>query len=105
MKQVFHGGLLAVELCDVVMLALDREDRSQLPVVEAARESGVGVLVKKTLASGHEADPGPALVQALGVPGVTSVVVGTVDVEHWKDYCRAVERALADTSCRSRGAG
>lgn len=99
------GGLLAVELCEVVMVALDREDRSQLPVVAAARESGVGVLVKKPLASGHDADPGRALVQALGVPGVTGVVVGTVDVEHWKDDCRAVERALADGACRSRGAG
>jgi len=90
-----EGGLLAVERCEVVMVALDREDRSQLPVVEAARESGVGVLVKKPLASGHDADPGEALVQAVAVPGVSGVIVGTVDVEHWKDNCSAVERALA----------
>jgi aryl-alcohol dehydrogenase-like predicted oxidoreductase len=90
-----EGGLLAAELCEVVMLALDREDRSQLPVVETARECGVGVLVKKPLASGHEADPGRALVQAVQVPGVSGVVVGTVDLEHWKDDCSAVERALA----------
>lgn len=105
------GGLLAVELCDVVMVALNREDRSQLPVIEAARGSGVGVLVKKPLASGHDADPGQALVDALGAPGVTSVVVGTVDVEHWSDDCNAVERALAERSlvaevaCGSREAG
>jgi aryl-alcohol dehydrogenase-like predicted oxidoreductase len=99
------GGLLAVELCDVVMVALDREDRSQLPVIEAARRSGVGVLVKKPLASGRDADPGRALVEALGVPGVTSVVVGTVNVEHWVENCRAVERALSERPRQSRGAG
>ena len=95
------GGLLAVELCDVVMVALNREDRSQLPVIEAARGLGVGVLVKKPLASGHDADPGGALVEALGVPGVTSVVVGTVDVAHWTDNCAAVERALAERPYKS----
>jgi hypothetical protein len=31
----------------------------------------------------------------VAVPGVSGVIVGTVDVEHWKDNCSAVERALA----------
>jgi len=43
-----------------------------------------------------------ALVQAVRVPGVAGVIVGTVDVQHWKDDCSAVERALAG---RSREAG
>ena len=98
------GGLHAVELCDVVMVALNRDDRSQLPVIEAARESGVGVLVKKPLDSGHDADPGRALADALAVSGVTSVVVGTVDTGHWADDCAAVERALAASACSPSGA-
>jgi aryl-alcohol dehydrogenase-like predicted oxidoreductase len=89
------GGLRAVELCDVVMLAFNRDDRSQLPVIEAAHRSGVGVLVKKPLASGHEGDPGRALVEALEVPGVTSLVVGTVQLGHWEENCSAVDRALS----------
>ena len=84
------GGLLAVELCDVVMVAFNREDRSQLPVIEAAKVAGIGVLVKKPLASGHDGDPGRALKEALEVPGVTSLVVGTIDVGHWSDNCAAV---------------
>jgi aryl-alcohol dehydrogenase-like predicted oxidoreductase len=98
------GGLLAVELCDVVMVALNREDRSQLPVIEAAEERGVGVLVKKSLASGHDVDPRRALMDTLGVPGVTSIVVGTIDVEHWKDDCAAVEQELVERPSNSRGA-
>lgn len=91
------GGLLAVEQCDVVMLALDRNDRSQLPVVEAAREAGVGVLVKKPLASGHEADPSRALAELVDVAGVTSVVVGTIDPAHCAENCRAIGRGGAAT--------
>lgn len=91
-----EGGLLAVQLCDVVMVAANRDDRSQLPVVEAARRAGVGVLVKKPLASGHDADPGRALADLVRIPGVTSAVVGTVDVGHWEENCRAVDGALAE---------
>ena len=93
--KTLEGGLLAVERCDVVMVALHRDDRSQLPVVEAAREAGVGVLIKKPLASGHDRDPGRALAEAVGVPGVSSVVVGSIDAQHWAANCRAVEAALA----------
>ncbi len=84
-----EGGLAAVELCDVVMVALDRRDRSQLPVVEAAREAQVGVLVKKPLASGHDPDPEAALRDVLGLPGVSCAVVGTIDAEHLAQGCRA----------------
>jgi aryl-alcohol dehydrogenase-like predicted oxidoreductase len=89
-----EGGLVAVELCDIVMVELNREERGQLPVIDAARAADVGVLVKKPLASGHDGDPGKALVEALGVPGVTSLVVGSIDVEHWAANCAAVEAAL-----------
>jgi aryl-alcohol dehydrogenase-like predicted oxidoreductase len=90
------GGLLAVELCDVVMVALNRSDHSQRSVIDAARRAGVGVLVKKPLASGHDAEPARALAEVVSVPGVTSVVAGTVDVDHWVQDCEAVEEALRE---------
>jgi aryl-alcohol dehydrogenase-like predicted oxidoreductase len=93
-----QGGLLAVELCDVVMVALNRQDQSQRPVIEAARQAGVGVLVKKALASGHDTDPERALTEALSVPGVTSVIVGTLNLEHWSRNCEAAKRALSKPS-------
>lgn len=91
-----EGGLLAVELCDVVMVTLNRSDRSQVPVVEAAARAGVGVLVKKPLASGHEVDAESALAEVVRQPGVTSAIVGTIDPEHLAANCTAVARALAD---------
>ena len=76
------GGLRAVELCDVVMLSLSREDRTQWPVLEAARLAQVGVLVKKPLASGHDSDPSRALAEVVQMAGVTSAVVGTLSTDH-----------------------
>lgn len=89
------GGLLAVGSCDVVMVALHRDDESQLPVVEAARRADVGVLIKKALASGHDGDPASALAHVAGVAGVSSLVVGSVDPDHWAANCRAVAKAVA----------
>ena len=93
-----EGGLLASRTCDVVMVALDRDDRSQLPGVEAARRSGAGVLVKKALASGHDGSPSQAIAHAIGVPGVSSVVVGTIDPDHLRENCRVVEEALGEAT-------
>jgi aryl-alcohol dehydrogenase-like predicted oxidoreductase len=99
-----EGGLLAVERMDVVMLALNPQDQSQRPVIEAARLAEVGVLVKKPLASGHSGHPARALAAALEVPGVTSLVVGTIDPKHWAANCEAVEQALAVQSHPPAGA-
>ena len=74
------GGRLALSRCDVLMSALSFTDRRQIDVVRDAGEHGVGVLVKKALDSGR-ASP-ESLGYVAGRPGVSSVVVGTVDPAH-----------------------
>ena len=74
------GGRLALSRCDVLMSALSFTDRRQIDVVRDAGENGVGVLVKKALDSGR-ASP-ESLRYVAGRPGVSSVVVGTVDPAH-----------------------
>lgn len=87
------GGLAALEWADVVMVTLNPQKVDELPVVEAARERGKGVLIKKALLSGWAgAAAGGASAQApsaeaclrfaLETPGVSSVVVGTINLEH-----------------------
>lgn len=81
-SKTVEGGLMALERgCDVVMVALSAEDQSQLPVIAAAGARGVGVLLKKALASGHAADPAASLRMAVGTPGVSCVVVGMGSAE------------------------
>ena len=82
------GGLHAVEVCDSVMVTLNAEDRTMLPVIEAARAKGVGVIVKKPLASGRlDADASLRLV--CSTAGVSSAVVGTTNAAHLAQAVRA----------------
>lgn len=96
------GGLRAVECCDVVMVTYNLSERAEWPVIRAARAAGKGVLVKKGLRSGHldramGIDPVRASMALIfAEPGVSSVVVGTLNPAHLRANAAAVERALAD---------
>jgi aryl-alcohol dehydrogenase-like predicted oxidoreductase len=111
------GGLRALEWADVVMLTLNPSATDDLPVIEAARQRGVGVLIKKALISGHVAnptqtstpyplhtrqpEPSPSAQEclrfSLTVPGVSSVIVGTANPSHLSQNSAAAAKALAPT--------
>ncbi|MFG0326375.1 MAG: aldo/keto reductase [Phycisphaerales bacterium JB037] len=102
--KTLEGAMLALERgAEVLMLAVNPQDRSQLPAVRAAAARGVGVLVKKGLSSGHLGDrPGDrsravreSMELSLGEPGVSSVVVGTINPEHLRENVRAAIGAAA----------
>ena len=65
---------------DVLMATLNPGDLTQAEVIEEAGERGCGVLVKKALSGGRQ-EP-RSLLLAVGHPGVSSVVIGTLDPEH-----------------------
>lgn len=67
--------------CDVLMLTLNQHDRSMQPLIARAANQGVGVLIKKPLASGHS-NPTDSLRSVLNTPGVTAAVVGTANPAH-----------------------
>mgnify|MGYP001319187092 CR=1 FL=1 len=94
------GGLRAVECCDVVMVTYNLAQREELPVIRAAHAAGKGVLIKKGLLSGHldllaNTDPAQAALKLIfAEPGVSSVVVGTLNQEHLRVNAAAAQRAL-----------
>ncbi len=94
------GGRLALASCDVLMSAVSRADPSQLGVVREAGERGRGVLVKKALDSGA-ARP-DSLRDVVTRPGVTSVVVGTLDPAHLEANIVA---AGFESECRAEAPG
>jgi len=73
------GGLLAIEHCDVVMVTLNTANTGELPVIDAAKKRGVGVLIKKALAGGHATEPRMAIAYAAETAGVSSVIVGSAN--------------------------
>ena len=84
------GGLLAATHCDVVMVTYNLLSTAELPVIRRAQQAGKGVLIKKGLLSGHlqqfqthAADPVAASMRLLlSEPGVSSVVIGTLNPGH-----------------------
>jgi aryl-alcohol dehydrogenase-like predicted oxidoreductase len=107
-SKTLEGGLLAAEVCDAVMLMYHANYTDEEPVIAKSALQGAAVLLKKVLASGHichdappvqketqgsaehqdlerdqEQDPiQSALNFAYAHPGVTSAVIGTVNLQH-----------------------
>ena len=73
---------------DVLMCAINAVQRDEVPLAAAAAAAGVGVLVKKPLASGHH--PHGGIGEAARLPGVASVVVGTLNTRRLVAHAEAV---------------
>lgn len=72
---------------DVVMLTYHPEDRTLEPVMQEAAQRGLTVIVKKGLASGH-LPPKEAIQFVLRHLSVTSLVVGTLSLDHLRENLR-----------------
>ena len=96
-SKTLEGGLLAAEICDAVMLMYHADYTDEEPVIAKSALQGTAVLLKKVLASGHichDAPPNRAITDqdrdpiqsalnfAYAHPGVTSAVIGTVNLQH-----------------------
>ncbi len=84
-----QGAERAIELgVDVIMATLSLDTTGEADVIARAGREGVGVLVKKALASGHAGTD--SLRYAASRPGVSSVIVGTLNPEHLRENAKAV---------------
>jgi aryl-alcohol dehydrogenase-like predicted oxidoreductase len=76
-----EGAQLALDWADAIMVEYHMVDPSHASVIAAAARRGVGVVVKKGLASGklsHE----EAIGFVLGDSGVSGLVVGSLNLDH-----------------------
>lgn len=92
------GGKLAVDLCDAVMVAHNKDYTGESAVIAHAVAMGKAVLVKKGLASGHIADA--AALQdnirfVLETAGVTSMVFGSLNPENIRKNVAAARMVTA----------
>ena len=89
-----EGGLRAVETLDLVMATYNPSYTDDAPVIAAAHAANKGVLIKKALNSGHDAlvtanETAQNLRTVLAIPGVSSAIVGTINLEHLRDNVKA----------------
>jgi aryl-alcohol dehydrogenase-like predicted oxidoreductase len=93
-----EGAWMALDWADVLMVEYHLADRSHASVIAEAARRGVGVVVKKGLASG-KLPATEAIGFVLGDSAVTSLVVGSLNLEH----LRANVTLAAKSSSRSAG--
>jgi aryl-alcohol dehydrogenase-like predicted oxidoreductase len=90
------GARLTIEQADVVMLSFNPAYQDEREMISLAKEKNSGVLIKKALASGHLHNFGPnysaaaALHFAVNEPGVSSVIVGTINPLHLEELCSSL---------------
>jgi aryl-alcohol dehydrogenase-like predicted oxidoreductase len=93
-----EGNRAALPWAEVVMVEYHADDRSAEPLLAECAARGVGVLVKKALASGR-LDPAAALRVVLGNPHVDCAVVGGLDVNHLRrnaELAREIRAAASE---------
>ncbi|MCB9988067.1 MAG: aldo/keto reductase [Rhodospirillales bacterium] len=91
-----EGGKMAADLTDAVMVAYNPAYRDELPVIEYAAKKGKAVLIKKGLASGHldqVGSPADALRHITNIPGVTSLIFGSLNPVNILNNIKALETA------------
>jgi aryl-alcohol dehydrogenase-like predicted oxidoreductase len=99
--QTIEGGRMALDAgAGVLMLTLNADDLSQLPLALAAESGDAGILVKKPLLSGHLAGGEDSVREALRAvvraspAGRTSIVAGTSSPGHLAMNARLLEQLL-----------
>jgi aryl-alcohol dehydrogenase-like predicted oxidoreductase len=82
------GGKLTLEYADIAMVSYNPTYTDEKPVLHDAYQKNKGIFIKKALASGHlqkiaSNDPVKTAMEFIfREPGVTSVIVGTLNTEH-----------------------
>lgn len=95
------AALKALAWADVLMVEYHLHNTTFAPVISAAQAAGVGVVVKKGLGAGH-LPPEPAIEFVLGNPGVSSLVLGSLNPAHLRESVAIADRTFG-TPPRKRG--
>jgi aryl-alcohol dehydrogenase-like predicted oxidoreductase len=94
------GARLALDWADVLMVEYHFEDQSHAGLIATAAERGVGVAVKKGLASGRlPAAKGIEFV--LSNPGIANLVIGGLNIDHLRSNVISAELLLKENGDKS----
>jgi len=97
-SKTVEGGCRVVESADVVMATANLAHDDERPVLELAQKLNKGVIIKKGLQSGHAAGAGgveASFRHILTLPGVSSMIVGTINPAHLQENVAMVNTILS----------
>ncbi len=94
-----EGARLAMSWADALMIEFHPQDTSHQAVIEAAGRQGLTVFIKKGLGSGR-LPPSAAIPFVLNQPGVTSLIVGGLNLDHFAENWELAKKT--DASAKRR---
>ena len=81
------GAQLAMEWADVLMVEYNLNDQTHRDLITQATERGIAIFVKKGLGSGN-LPIAESIRFVLSHPGVSSLIVGGLSLNHFRDNWR-----------------
>ena len=92
--KTIEGAELAIKWADILMIEYHLNDTSHAQVMKRAAEAGVSVFIKKGFSSGMLA-PEESIRFVLGNSAVTSLVVGGLNFDHFRENWIAAQQQRA----------
>lgn len=81
-----EGGLATIAHADIAMVTYNQQEQQDKAVIASAHQQQKSIFIKKAFASGHlNTPPADALQFVLAEPGVTSVIIGTINPVHLRE--------------------
>lgn len=100
-SKTIEGGCWVVENCDVVMATANLNYDDERVVFELAEKNNKGLIVKKALQSGYAdkavkgAGVDAAFKHIMSLPGVSSMIVGTINPVHLQNNVEIINQVLS----------
>lgn len=79
-----QGGRQAIDRADIAMVTYNPSYTDEREVIQYAEQKQKGIFIKKAFGSGH-LSPEAALTFILAEPGVTSIILGTINPDHLRE--------------------
>lgn len=95
-----EGFQAALDWADVFMVEYHPDNTELADLIATAHQRGTGILIKKGLASG-KLDPHDAIRFVLDHPGVDSLTLGSLNLDHLRDNLNAASIARTDKPGRA----
>ncbi len=92
-SKTLQGGKKTIELSDVAMIAFNPDYQDEVVLIREAAQKQKGIFIKKAFASGHLAAH-KALPFILAEPGVTSVIIGSINADHLRDNVSEANKVI-----------